>query len=168
MNIKKNIALIVGISIPVLMIVLVAAAIYLPRLFYHPAYNFLYTSGDYLPTQQFDVKDGKLVKNNIPPTPATTPPEEAKLYIYDVSSDMSTEVSFADAQNLNLDSRIESPDGFEIVSGGHHDGLFPFSFSSDSDYCSQYISGHNVSSKLDLKRTGDSYCGNFRFIGWIQ
>lgn len=169
MKIKKNIALIVGLSIPVVMIVLVAAAIYLPRLFYHPAYNFLYvTSGDYYAIQQYEVQDGRLMKKNVKRPDAMASAGEAKLYIYDVATDRNTEVSFADAQNLDLDPDRQSPDGFEIVAAGYRDGFFPFFFSSDGDYCARYISGHNVSRKLDLKQGSNSACDNFRFIGWIK
>ncbi len=169
MNIKKNIALIVGVSIPILMIVLVAAVIYLPRLFYHPAYNFLYaTSDDFYATQQYDVQDGKLIKKDVRRYGPSTPLEEAKLYIHDVATNQNKEVSFSEAQQLNLDPDRQSPDGFEIVTGDHRGDFFPFSFSSDSDYCSRYISGHNVSRKLDLKRSSNAYCDGVKFIGWIQ
>ena len=38
---KKHIPLIIGISIPILMILFVAGSIYLPGLFIKPGYNFL-------------------------------------------------------------------------------------------------------------------------------
>lgn len=44
--IKKNITLVIGISIPILMILFVAGSIYFPRLFIKPHFNFLYVSGD--------------------------------------------------------------------------------------------------------------------------
>ena len=42
--IKKNITLILGISIPILMILFVAGSIYLPGLFIKPHFNFLYVA----------------------------------------------------------------------------------------------------------------------------
>jgi hypothetical protein len=44
---KKNLPLTIGLSIPVLMIVFIAASIYLPRLSAtQPQFSFLYTSGN--------------------------------------------------------------------------------------------------------------------------
>jgi len=47
-----------------------------------------------------------------------------KLYIYDVAKDTAQEISLAEAQNLNLDSRNVSPDGFEIVNGSESSYIF--------------------------------------------
>lgn len=169
MNIKKNISLIIAIAVPILMIIFVAASIYLPRFFIHPQYNFLYVTGDYSEAQRYAVDDTQLVKNDLKQPDNYNYRGEAKLYIYDVGSDQSTEVAFIDTRELNLNSNRESVDGFEIVSGDQSHGLFPFSFSSDHDYCSRYISGHNLSRKLVLKQTSSSNgCGNFRFLAWVQ
>ncbi|MDE2439283.1 MAG: hypothetical protein KGN01_07890 [Patescibacteria group bacterium] len=170
--IKKNITLIVGISIPVLMILFVAASIYLPGLFVQPKYNFLYVSGDdyyYYNQYQYSVQNGKLVRNEITrPEGQTYPPQrDVKLYVYDVAKNESKEISFAEAQNLNLDSSNVSPDGFEVTYGSRGDGFFPFFFYSGTDYNNRYLKGHNVSKKLNLQLSG-SYYNNFRFIGWIK
>lgn len=166
MNIKKNISLIVGISVPIVMILLVAGFIYLPRFFVHPHYNFLYIAGDYSSAQQYEVKDSRLVKKEVK-WPGNA--QNDRLFIYDVANNQSREISFDDAAALNLDPGRESPDGWKIISGEHHDGLFPFT--SGADYCSRYISGHNVSNRLEPRTSGNSssYCGgNFVFLGWIR
>jgi len=170
MQIKKNISLILGISIPILMIIFVAAAIYLPGVFIHPQYNFLYSSSsDYYGTKQFNVSNGKLVKEEVKrPDGQKNVTGETKLFIYDVAIEKSREVSFEEAQSLELDPYNKSLDGFEVIHGSGGDNFFPFGHSSDGDYCSRYLSGHNVSKKLDLQMSGSSYCGNFHFIGWIK
>ena len=171
--IKKNITLVLGISIPILMILFVAGSIYLPGFFIKPHFNFLYVSGDdyYYSQQQYLVQNGKLVKSEIkqPENQNYSPPRvESKLYIYDVAKNEAKEISFAEAQKLNLDSGVKSPDDFEVVYGSRGDGFFPFFFSSGRDYNTRYLSGHNVSKKLNLQLNGSSYYNNFRFIGWIK
>ena len=173
--VKKNITLVVGISIPILMILFVAASIYLPRLFAQPKYNFIYVSGDdsYCYRNngyQYYVQNDKLAKNEIKQIENqkfTPPSTEARLYIYDVVKNEAREISFADAQNLNLNSNTKSPDDFEVVSGSRDDGFFPF-FWGGADYNARYLKGHNVSKKLNLQLNGDSYHNDFRFIGWIK
>ena len=171
--IKKNITLVVGISIPILMILFVAGSIYLPGLFIQPKFNFLYVSGDdyyYYNQYQYSVQNGKLVRSEIqqPENRNYQPPGEVKLYIYEVAKNESREISFEEAQNLNLDSNNISPDGFEVTYGICGDGFFPVFFWSERDYSTRYLKGHNVSKKLNLQLNGGSYYNNFRFIGWIK
>lgn len=173
--IKRNVTLVIGISIPILMILFVAGSIYLPGLFIQPHTNFLYVSVDdsyyyYNNGSQYSVQNNKLVKNEIKqPTNQyyNPPPLEVKLYVYDVEQNKATEISFTDAQNLNLDSNTKSPDGFEVVDG-NNDGFFPFFWGSGTDYETRYLKGHSVSKKLNLQLNGGSYYNNFRFIGWIK
>lgn len=172
--IKKNITLILGISIPILMILFVAGSIYLPGLFIQPRFNFLYVSGDdyyyYNNEQQYSVQNDRLIKNEIkqPENGNYNPPRgEVKLFIYDVVKNESKQVSFDEAQKLNLDSNNISPDGFEVVYGSRGDGIFPFFFYSGTDYNARYLKGHNVSKKLNIQLSG-SYYYNFRFLGWIK
>jgi hypothetical protein len=172
--IKKNITLVFGVSIPILMILFVAISIYLPGLFIKPHFNFLYVSGDdyyYNNQQQYSIQNGKLVKNEIKQLENQNynPPRgESKLYLYDVAKNESKEISFAETQNLNLDSNTKSPDDFEVIYGGRGDGFFPFFWGAGTDYNSRYLKGNNVSKKLNLQLNGGSYYNNFRFIGWIK
>ena len=172
-TIKKNISLVLGIAIPVLMIVFVAASIYLPRLFaQQPKVNFLYASGEdyYSNVQQYSVQSDKVVKNEIPlrqKGDLNPPFAGPKLFVHDVAKNESKEISFEEAQRLNLDSGLKSPDGFEIVYGSRGDDFFPFS--SGMDYNTHYLKGHSISAKLNLQSSGQYYSNNnFRFLGWIK
>jgi len=173
--IKKNITLVIGMSIPILMILFVAGSIYLPGLFINPHFNFLYVSGNdfyyYNNGYQYSVQNDKLIKNEIRQLENKNynPPRvESKLYIYDVAKNEAKEISFTEAQNLNLDSSVKSPDDFEVVYGSRDSGFFPFFWGGGTDYNARYLSGHNVSKKLNLQLNGSSYYNNFRFIGWIK
>lgn len=173
-TIKKNISLVLGISIPILMILFVAGSIYLPRLFApQPKFDFLYASGEdyyYGSAQQYSVQNGRVIKNEIKLSEKgkdiPLPRVEPKFFVYDVMKNESREIFFDDAQKLNLDSRAQSPDGFEIVYGSRGDGFFPFF--SGTDYNARYLKGHAVSTKLNLQQSGPYYNNNFRFLGWIK
>jgi hypothetical protein len=166
MELKKNIPLIVGISIPFLMILFVAASIYLPSLFYQPKFDFLYVTGEgYFREYSFLVQNGKLIKREIEHKEDYLPKGEAKLFLHDIVKNESREIFYKEAQELKLDSNNKSPDGFEVVYGTRESGIFPFIFSG-RDYKAIYIKGHNVSKKLEVQLSGDYY-RNFRFLGWI-
>ncbi len=162
---KKNINVILGISIPILMILFVAGSIYLPGLFTKPHFNFLYVSNNNYSSQQpyYLVQNGKLVENqNHGSSTGIT------LYVYNVAKNEAKEISFADTQTLSLDSVTQSPDGFEIVYGSNGDGFFPFFYGSGTGYNTQYIKGHNTSKKLNLQLNGRYHYNNFQFLGWIK
>ncbi|MFH1903771.1 MAG: hypothetical protein ABIK20_06975 [Candidatus Omnitrophota bacterium] len=162
MNPKKNISLIVGIAIPVLMIFLVAVSIYLPALFAPaPRFNFLYvTGGDYDQNRQYVVENGvlKYLKDT---------PGGARFFVHDVSSNESKEVSFKEVRKLKLDANAKSPDGYEVICGSA-EGLFPFDY---SNYDEVYLKGHHASKKLNLQYPAADYRyyrNRTRFLGWIR
>lgn len=168
---KKDISLIIGIAIPILMIVFVAASIYLPSLFSpSPKFNFLYVTGDrYYGKYQFVVENGKLAKREVK-YPEHYNSEVARLYIHDVLKNESKEISFEDAQKLYLDPNKESQDGFEVVYGSYDGGIFSIFFGRE-DYDTVYLKGHNVSKKLNLSSSGNGhyyYYNSFRFLGWLK
>lgn len=135
------------------MILFIACSIYLPGIFIKPKFNFLYAKGNYYYcSSQYSVQNGKLVKNEF-----EQPSNEIKFFIYDVVKDESREISFEEAQKLNLDSNIESPDGFKVVSG--------------TSYNSQYLKGRNVTKKLNIQFSKEDNYHNyddFCFLGWIK
>ena len=149
MKLKDKTSLIIGISIPILMIIFVAASIYLPRLFVEPpAYDFLYSiDSDYGYYEQGITMERESYE---------------KLFIHDVEENKSRIISSEESEKLNLDPSIESPDGFEIVRGSGGGFLF-----NGRDYNARYIKGHNISDKLNLEIRDGYYYYDFRFIGWI-
>ena len=166
---KKNLPLIAGITIPILLILFVAGSIYLPGIFIKPKYNFLYLSGtNYGPA--YFVANGQLNENVIANTTDTLreyPTEsQPQLFVYDVAKDQSEAISFADAQKLALNTNVQSPDGFQIVSGSDSGGFFPFGGAPEDNYYTKYLTGHDVSRKLNIQDQGNYYY-NFTFLGWI-
>lgn len=167
---KKNITLVIGVSIPILMILFVAGSIYLPGLFVQPKYNFLYVVDDnYYTQQQYSVQNNRLIKSEFvqPESKNPRPVPASRLYLYDMEKNESQEIPFENAQLLNLDSRAQSPDGFEVVQGNRNGGDLFFIFGSGSDYNTRYLKGNGVSKKLNLDLNRNGYY-NFRFLGWVQ
>jgi hypothetical protein len=173
---KKNLPLILGIAIPLLMIAFVAVSVYLPVFLTKPQHDFIYSAGDeYGSGYTYRVESGKLIRTSIPYQPAepksripTVTLSMLKFYYYDVSEDTNTEISFEKAQEHGLDENYTSPDGFEIVYGNATRGAFPFFFGGNSDYNTRYIRGHNYAKKLNLNLTSQDYYDEFRFLGWVK
>jgi hypothetical protein len=91
----KNLPLIAGIGIPVLMILLVVASVRISSFFARPSYNFVFAmSNHYNPYVSHKIKDGKIQEIREP-----CPPEDfrknavTKLYLYDVVKEESREIS---------------------------------------------------------------------------
>jgi hypothetical protein len=174
---KKNIPLILALAIPVVMILAVALAIYLPGIGQSPKYNFLYMSGSNIyygyGQQEYTVSGGRLVQNPPQTAPNAYPPNYVQpdiakphFYVYDVSKDTATEITFEQAQTYHLDSSLTSPDGYSIAQGNGGGGDFIFG-GGGGDYNSWFIKGHNRAHKLNLKLTAPNYY-NFQFLGWIE
>lgn len=187
-NIDQKISLIVGIAVPILMILFVAAAVYLPPLFQKPAFDFVYTNTDFSynkPTLK--VVDNKLTFecNNyggvvIPVTDSTSTSVDGSstttsqcdaadigdIYRYNVKTGQSAKISFTDAAKLSLDSNGKSTDGFEVVQGSNSGDLFGF-FGSGGSYYDVYIKGHSVRKKINVT-TKQSGGYDFKFLGWVK
>jgi len=170
---KKNLPLIIGLCIPVVMIIAVALAIYLPRVFApKPQYGFLYLSGNtdmYNSQYIYSVSSGHLTRTlntyNYPNPPKPVNFTEPQPYLYDAKTGQSKAVSFEVAQNITLDPSDKSPDGYQVVTGNSGGG-FLF-YSAPYDYNNRYLKGHGMSKKLDLQSFGNiNYYYNFQFLGW--
>lgn len=170
MDFKKNVSLMVGIAIPIFMIFLITVSIYLPSLFAPaPKFNFLYVTGDECyQNRQYGVERGMLVKYEGKELEHCTA-RNTQLFIYDVFKNRDYEISFEEAQKLNLDTNAKSADGYEVVYGNGDYGFFLFS-SGGYDHNAMFLKGHNASKKLNLQPSDDGryYYRNRRFLGWIQ
>jgi len=169
---KIDVTLLIGLAIPVVMIVLIAAAIYLPRLVANveePKYDFLYTVG-YAQGYRCYVEDGRL-RLEEPESDCGAPGlpgmEELQFFIHRVKENTSERVSFEEASDLRLDNTALSPDGFEIAYGRKSEFFFPM-FSS-RDYRTRYLRKDGFAEKLELEVSESSrYAYSFKFLGWIE
>ena len=163
-----------ALALPALLIVFVAGAVYLPRLWAKPAqYDFVYTKEvDGNALYDVSVENGTLVKEE---NPGGIAPEdiakgdavltEPKLYRYHVATGASERVSFDEAAALRYQNGLASKDGYEVkTSSGYGGGPF-----GGGNYePAVYLRGHNASAKITLTGIDARDLYGFRFIGWIE
>jgi len=172
---KKNLPLIIGLAIPVLMIVFVAIAVYAPSFFAHPKYSFVFSTGDTYPN---DYGDHYSVVNNVI-TKTTNPypqnqgivkysPRPINLFVYDAQADTVRSITFEDAQKLKVDVSPKSPDGYVLERGDSNNGIFDI-FGSSQNYNSWFLKNGIISKRIYLTAMDNSYYySNYnQFLGWI-
>jgi hypothetical protein len=168
---KSNIALIIGLSIPVAMMLFMAVAINGPRWFNTvepPLYDFLYTTGQHNPYAIYSVDNGRLTlqEKPVPEGESATIQYPMHFFVHDVSENSSREIQAEEAMQLVLDGSLRSPDGFTIETG-RRSGWFIFGYGRD--YRSRYLVNASFSEKLKLESSSGnySYYWNFQFLGWV-
>ncbi len=161
---KKNIPVIVAFSIPLLMVLLVIAAVSLPRAFApRPQYNFIYSIGDYNFTN-VSVLGGRLIVQQTGISGHGLHAKPLRLFFYNVKNNSAREISVKEASGFVLDANLKSPDGYEIENNSPSYDLVSGIF-GPHDYPAWYIAGHGTSRKVDLPGYGDLW--SFRFTGWV-
>jgi len=192
-KIKQNLALVVGLAIPVAMVIIIALVIYIPRFFTEPPqYDFVYAVGEgiYYPTSPYSypegpyaypvkgvwpqyfyqVVDGKLVRKD-----AGDPPMEykgipvadvgPKFYLHHVTANTSVPITFEDAEKYVLDTSMRSPDGWEIAGPSGSGGIFPFFYDGARDYNAKYLKKGSTAILLNLNLPRDHYGDTF--LAWV-
>lgn len=178
MKITKNIPLLIGITLPIVFILIISVVIFTPSLFIKPQYNFLYSNNDsYYYDYNNRYSNTYVVENNrlsLSPLPATAgvtyKADNPPLYLYDVKNNSSHQVEWSEAKNFNIDPGPSSPDGYVVKYQYSNDGIFEL-FGSNGNQNGYVISKGNGSKKLNgLNSNGYSYynSGNFKFIGWVK
>ena len=163
---KKNIPLIIALSIPILMVILITISIYVPTLFVKPKFDFIYSvENTYCYHRKHSVQDERVVfseVSNKKENDICRNNQQPRLYYYDVQSFTSKEITLEEAQEYRLDCRRHSQDGFEIVSG---DRSFDIFFISGSSYYDKYLKKGAYSRRIHLE---NHHYYDFRFLGWIK
>lgn len=191
--IKKNFAILLAFILPILLITIVALSTYLPSLFISTDYNFVYTSctdgknyyypyycDNYL-QKRYSVRDNKLDvfpvdmtqdsnKDGVPDFNEKNV-DAARIFLHDTKKNESREISLVEAQMLNLNNLLTSPDGITVSSNYSYSGggdFFIFGGGGRSSY-GQYLTKGKNKSKLNLINNSDQYYyqNNFQFIGWV-
>ena len=163
---KKDLSLIFGVSIPLLMIIFVAFSIYVPKILAEdPQYDFLYyvTEGKYNSDKNesyYTVRKGLI--NFVDNNPQENFQEKSIILRHDVSENKSFEVSFDEIRFLELQPTYQSPDGYELVDSYGGDVLY-----FDVGYDELFLKGYNVTTKMNIFNT-NIYFNQFNFLGWIH
>jgi hypothetical protein len=161
---RKKIALVVGVALPVIAVAAVAASIYVPRLFVHPKYNFVYSENS------VGVPNGVCPRVFPDSTAAPTTigqmlscsGPDVKVYLYNVATNTSTQLTPGEQAAYALDTDATSPDGFTV--GPAHSSGGPF-FGTPYDPNEVYITKGTYSHRLDVQQSIDL---SFEFLGWVK
>lgn len=181
---KEQLPLIIGLAIPVLLIAVLAAIIYVPRLYVKPSFDFVYAVGSYpvsLDSEaktrvEYSVVNDRLKKTTSPAEVSldpndkyyyglhvTTPPD---FYRYDVTEHKSISLSEEEILQLTLDPNEAAPDGFKMSYGQEGDDIFSSLFGG-RDYAKRILVKGTVSVPLNVVSGSDRYGSEFHFIGWL-
>ena len=170
----NRISLIIGLAIPVLVVLFIAASIYLPRWFstvQPPTYDFDYQTGSYPSNTRYRVINQHLTTADSARTPAVDPAlvtrnktsERPRLFLHHVQQNRSEELSFDQASNLILDPSQIAPDGYRLEWGTRNDG-FPFFYSRDSH--ARYLVKKHRAIPMNLIAPDGNYY-SLHFLGWV-
>lgn len=181
---RENMALALGILLPIVVMLAFGLATFVPRLFVEPPkYDLLLSSGEwsYNNGMKFEVENGKLVakftytKNNYY--------NQAKLYLYSVKTQDLTEIKIKTPQvtpttkpftqvieipsvkNALISAAIKSPDGYVFRNNYDRSNLVTeIFFNSRANMPSISKDGYTLPLSSDLSNY--DYYG-FKFVGWI-
>ncbi|OJI08692.1 MAG: hypothetical protein COV08_03340 [Candidatus Vogelbacteria bacterium CG10_big_fil_rev_8_21_14_0_10_49_38] len=186
--IKQNFVILLAFALPLLLIVGVALSVRLPGMLLKTDYNFVYAtcsgSTDHYPyrckdylQERYEVKNGKLITKEVSPIldseKPSVPPRginyEGRLFLHNTAENVSREITLAEAEKLNLNSLLTSPDGVTFSSNYDREAeFFPF-FGGNSSF-GYYLTQGRSKSRVNLVN-GDNryydYQNNFRFLGWV-
>jgi hypothetical protein len=165
---RKNLPLILALGLPVLMIIAIAIAIYLPARNIKPSQNFLYLSGTDLYYSTIGVVDGRVQKmpSPVPPDYYRPPaPASETLYLYDFSTGESKELTMTEAAAYKVNPAPISKEGYEVMQGGYGGG---FIFDGPSNYNKVYVRSGSAGKRLNINLGSRSYYNGFRFLGWVE
>lgn len=174
---NKNLPLIVGIALPVVLIAAISVAIFVPSLSIRPAHSFLYTLANpyssYAPApygegykKSYDVENGHLAEKPVPaPKGQAFLGDAPPLYLYDMAAGASHKISLADAANYSLDPGPSSPDGYFVNYEYGRGGFLFFDGGGDGGYYAEKGTGRR---RLPGIGSSSEYPGSFVLVGWIK
>lgn len=193
---KNNTKLIIGVSLPLLVILFVISLIVFPKMFFNPKHDFVYTTdqtftgseynfprySDARNWKPYEITDGKINEIKKPEITMTDPQNPAKtiflelnypkLYVYHVNKNSFEEISLEQAQKLNLTNGGSDPDGTIVTSGGQGNrGLFVDMMGGNSYYYGLYMKNGSFTKKITIQNGGQPdyyYNSNFSLIGWVK
>ena len=145
-------------SVPIGVIALVIAFLYIPRLFAHPEHDFIYCEGYYCENAFSVDSNGHLVTKNTTDTYDRYAYREYSLRYYDVAKDSSRPVQPEDAQNYLLDPSSKSPDGYVLRRTANNGGFLLYG---------SYNSGWSLNKGL-ISKPLTFNSNDITFIGWIS
>ncbi len=194
-RIQRNLPIIIGLLIPVLMIAVIAAVIYGGRAFSNvppPTQNFIYALGDtvvgvssygYLARpantcagEYYRVASGTLKKIPIDPKDrdayckdALLDMKEPLFFLHDVKTNTSKKLTFEEAANFVIDDTPKAKDGYEYVQYVDRTdfGLLGMFGGGSYDYNARYLKNDSYYEKMNLEIPTTTYYMPDVFLGWV-
>jgi len=156
--------LILIISLPIIFIIVLALAYLLPSSLAQPQYDFLYSTtrgnGYSIDTAGNRLKISNYYNdNNSPPTA-----DEVFIKRYHVVDQSITDLTVAEANELQINTDAVSPDGFTVSGSSYDYGIIPmFIGDASDDHNSTYLVKGTTKKKVDLHVS--KY--NVYFLAWV-
>lgn len=169
LNVSGRTSLLIGLSIPVIMVVVVASLVFLPPLLTDepdPKQSFLYRWGAHDPYHEYLVVDRRLNINVLREPTGNAQKPTQRFFIYDPTDASNTAVSAERAQSLLLDPAERSAEGYVVSRGRSNSGLL-FGFRNSQRSISLQGSTRKVDIRLPDNVESHYNRSRFRFIGWI-
>jgi len=179
-DMKQHIPIIIGITLPIVLVIAVAIAVWIPRLTADPQYDFVYvydgTRGPSSECMNYFIDDGELIKQTFDMNDERTRAvaglssntvcysADAQLYRYDVSKQVSKRISVEGAQQLDLDDGRVSSDGYRLVRDVNRGGIFEI-FGRSSNLSNWYLQKNSVRISLNIEHKLPYR--RMDFLGWI-
>jgi len=169
---KENIPLYIGLALPIILIIIIAAVIYIPRFLVDPQYDFIYFEENWnsrfstTECTEYEISEGRFkrigeIEEHLQETCYS---DGALFYIYDVSEKESREISIDEVESLEIAKGYTSPDGFIFLRKYSNMGIFEI-FGGTHEV-KWYLEKDGVRLPLNLEEKVSLY-SEPQFIGWI-
>lgn len=196
-KLKENLAIVIGLAIPVVMVVVIAGIIYGERMFTSipaPTTNFVYALGDtvigtsqygYAPsvpsnpcaTEYYRVASGTIKRYPTDPKDrdqlfckdAMKDMKEPMFFLHDVATNVSTRLTWDEASKIALDDTPKSKDGYEYTQNIDRGniGILGLFGGGNYDYTARYLKNGTRYEKMNLQIPTETYYGADVFLGWV-
>lgn len=136
---KNHIALVLALALPILLIIGITAAVYVPRLLTPPpSYAFVYTEGHHGPcTRALEVREEMIVALSVGQGISSDRCQDydmPPLYIYTPETDEHQSVTLEELERERIDENRRAPDGYRLVQNRGHRGIFELFGRPDEPY----------------------------------
>ncbi len=195
-KLKENLPIIIGLSIPVVMVLVIAGVIYGQQIFSSvpaPTQNFVYALGNNVvgvslypyaasvpsepcATEYYRVASGTLKKFPTDPKERSMAyckdvsliQTEPSFFLYDVATKQNTQLTFEEVSKLTIDNVIKSKDGYEYTQNidRRNSGIFDLFGGGNYDYTARYLKNGSHYEKVSLQFPSGYSYGDV-FLGWI-
>ena len=185
--IKENLVLVIGLTLPLLLIVLFFVATVIPKMTgTPPQYEVLFSVQDYTGQNKqdyivdFKVKDKQLMIKTKKADDKNYSYNSKKLMAYDAKTEVMREITIDDSKfsdgaeilleetkNMTIDTAMQAPDGYMLENQGYSGtGLFGGIFGGGYRNHGYRLKKDNVGYKINMQQN-NYYYDQLSFIGWV-